>query len=144
MSGGRAKMQARKGKANAAQVGDIGAIDSAGEPLLRKVVIECKFYKDLDITAGLLTERGRLHHFWVELCGDAITVGRKPFLIARQNQLPAMLLTPWETAHELDIMYEPKACLTNWSHQPALFVFDDVVPELKYYSKPKLRRSAMP
>lgn len=91
MSGGRATLQRKKGHRAAAQVGDIGAIDAAGERLTSLFVMECKSYKDLHFTSFLqapdAAAQGTIHHIWQQCVIDARDHSKLPMLIARQNIL---------------------------------------------------------
>ncbi len=92
LSGGRATVQNRKGGANQTQLGDLTCVHEAGQWLTAHFVIECKFYADLDIEAGLLTGRGKLAGFWRELCKLSRRHRRHPMLIAKQNRSGTLLI----------------------------------------------------
>lgn len=92
MSGGRATLQGKKGLRSKAQEGDLGAIDPLGNRFTRKFMVECKFYKDLDIDAFVLTGRGNLAKFWRKHMRQAMAVEKSPILIARQNGKPTMMI----------------------------------------------------
>lgn len=92
MSGGRATVGHRKGKAHSAQVGDISCTHPAGHHFISHFAPECKFYADLDYL-GLLTGKGKLLAFWDEINKQASRYNKRPFLIARQNRMkPAVCL----------------------------------------------------
>lgn len=133
MSGGRATLQARKGKSVSAQVGDIGAIDSDGEyHFLRHVVVECKHHHNLHIERGFISSTGNLHAFWVKHCGDAVAVRREPVLIARQDRTPTLLIMTGNAAEALYLIegYRRVLTLDEWCGQPWVYLFDEVVPKL--------------
>lgn len=88
MSGGRATVAHAKG-VKVRQVADITPVAPEGHAL--NVYIECKFYKDLDIP-GLLLERGKLVSFWKHASKEAYKHRREPWLIARQNRFPTLLI----------------------------------------------------
>lgn len=92
MSGGRATVQARKGIKNTTQLGDITCIDPRGRWITDNYVVECKFYKSLDIETGLLNGRGNLFKFWKHHCKLARKARKKPILIAKQNQTQTLVL----------------------------------------------------
>lgn len=137
MSGGRATLQARKGIVNRAQAGDIGAIDPAGEALLKHITIECKFHKDLVILGSLLTGSGKLSSQWAKHCRESWQSKREPFLIAKENRCPTLLITTERAQHLLSIEAPPTLVIYGWARGSArlslikLFLFDDVVPTLK-------------
>lgn len=123
LSGGRASVQFKKGKKNRTQVGDITAIHPDGHILTDKVVIECKHVRDLNLTAAILSQRGLLYLFWLELCKQARQVRRQPMLIARQNKQPTFILISAEGADAIDIDYECWASFPEWPFQPMVFPF---------------------
>lgn len=89
MSGGRATVAHKKGgKRLASQVGDISCIHAIGNRFIDAFAPECKFYADLEYK-GLLTGRGKLVAFWEEINEQASRYGKHPFLVARQNRMPA-------------------------------------------------------
>src|SRR5690242_5955748 len=60
MSGGRSTIQRKKGIRNDKQVGDITCVSNKGAWLTDLFLIECKFYKDLNLASGLLFGKGKL------------------------------------------------------------------------------------
>lgn len=92
MSGGRATRQQKKGIVNNTQLGDITCVNEKGFWITMTFVIECKFYKDLEIESALLTGRGKLVKFWHEVCKLAKERERAPILIARQNRTDTLVL----------------------------------------------------
>lgn len=92
MSGGRATVQHRRGIKNQTQAGDISCVHPAGHFLTENFVLECKFYRDLDIEASLLTNRGKLAAFWKVLQALASKHERHPLLIAKQNRTDTLVL----------------------------------------------------
>lgn len=93
MSGGRSTVAAKQGKALRRQSGDISAVSSEGCVLTDNVYIECRFYAKLDIEAFLLHRRGHLAQFWREVTKQAKHYDKKPWLIAKQNRSPIILVT---------------------------------------------------
>lgn len=92
MSGGRASVQFKKGKQNRTQTGDITAIDPLGEKLTSKFLIECKFYRDLQLQAIYTdAEKAGLSGFWRECERQAMQYDKFPMLIAKQNRTPTLL-----------------------------------------------------
>jgi hypothetical protein len=93
LSGGRATIAKKGGRMNKSQMGDICSVDPEGDWLIKKFVLECKYYKSLDIQGGLLKGSGVLIEFWRKLCHDCKDSGREPLLIAKQNNYPIILIT---------------------------------------------------
>ncbi len=120
-------MQHRKGKINLAQVGDVCAIDSAGEILTGKVVIECKHRNDLDFMSAILKNQGLLFRFWTKLTREAARVKKEPMMVARQNRQPTMLIISARGAEQLDIDYDRIATLDDWRGEPRIYLFDRIV-----------------
>jgi len=90
MSGGRATVGHKRGKQHSTQVGDISCIHPAGHKFSDTFAPECKFYADLN-WQGLLTGKGKLLDFWNEINTQANRYGKHPFLVARQNRMPAFV-----------------------------------------------------
>src|SRR4051812_2899407 len=90
MSGGRATVGHRKGKNHSSQVGDISCIHPAGHYFSETFAPECKFYADLN-WHGLLIGKGKLLDFWKEINTQAGRYNKLPFLVARQNRMPAFV-----------------------------------------------------
>ena len=97
MSGGRATVNRKRGVGNKTQCGDISAVSPEGHKLTDLFVIECKFYKNLDLATSLLLGRGKLAEFWKEVCDEALRAGKEPLLIARQNRFEPLILTTLDT-----------------------------------------------
>ena len=94
MSGGRATVGRKQGKAHDRHSGDISATAPEGFALTDKWYIECKFYKDLAIQAAFLKGIGKLASFWREACEQATHYKRMPMLIAKENMSPCIVLMP--------------------------------------------------
>ena len=92
MSGGRATIGLRVGINRSAQAGDVVAIAGEGENFLKHFVVECKSRKNLQIH-NLITKRsGILWKFWVKHLEECKAFSRLPFMVAKQNQQPILLL----------------------------------------------------
>lgn len=96
MSGGRATNRFKRGIKTENQTGDITCIHPKGSWLTDVFVIECKFYRDLDIKTALLNQKGKLIKFWKEVCEVAKRNDRLPMLIAKENQTKALLILSWK------------------------------------------------
>jgi hypothetical protein len=90
MSGGRSTVAFKRGKRLASQVGDISCIHPIGNHFINTFAPECKFYNDLE-WKGLLTGKGKIISFWIEINEQAGRYGKLPFLVARQNRMPAFV-----------------------------------------------------
>lgn len=93
MSGGRATLSARKGQELRRQAGDITAVAPEGHVLTDTYYVECKTYKDLAIDSFLVSNTGPLNKFWETTAREARKHKKHPLLIAKQNQMPALVLT---------------------------------------------------
>lgn len=105
MSGGRATVQGRKGIKNTNQAGDITCIDEKGQGFTDTFVIECKFYKDLDLASCLLFGTGKLAKFWKKHRKLAKKHGREPIMIAKQNRLPAFVIVSERAMSRLGALF---------------------------------------
>lgn len=93
MSGGRATVAAKKGTSLARQAGDITAVAPEGHSLIDHFYVECKAYRELHIERFILNASGILSNFWKETIVQAKVHGRRPMLIAKQNNMPILVLT---------------------------------------------------
>ena len=93
MSGGRSTRGAKAGKDLRRQAGDISAVSAEGCSLTDRFYIECKHVKDLGIASFFLKRTGPLAKFWHVAMTEAILHRKQPMLIARQNLMPAFVLT---------------------------------------------------
>lgn len=103
MSGGRATVARKRGR-DVRQAGDITAVAPEGHKLTDHVFIECKHYADLQFDSFVIDNKGTLAHFWGVVCREAEHRNRSPWLVARQNRRPTLLLTrlpPIESASPL-------------------------------------------
>lgn len=91
MSGGRATLAKKKGEKLKNQAGDITAIDPKGNILTNIFMVECKFYKSLNIEALIIKNKGKLIQFWDKAVLEANAYKKLPLLICKQNRLPALL-----------------------------------------------------
>ena len=94
MSGGRATVGARQGKNHARHAGDISATSPEGHALTDMWYVECKAYRDLRIDAAFIKSTGPLIRFWDVAVLEAGRYKKRPMLIAKQNQVPVIVLVP--------------------------------------------------
>lgn len=106
MSGGRATVRQQRGKNTNHQLGDISSVSPVGHCLTNRFVIEAKFYANLDIDAFLFKGKGQLTQFWREVSKIAQREKRIPLLIAKQNRLPAFLISKPYGIEELGLFEE--------------------------------------
>lgn len=92
MSGGRATVAHKRGESNR-QGGDICSVSPEGHALTDIFYIECKAYKDLQVDSFLIKGKGVLAGFWAEAVKKAAQHEREPVLIAKQNNVPTIVLT---------------------------------------------------
>jgi len=124
MSGGRATVKHKTGKANVTQGGDICAVDPAGHALVGPFAIECKFYRDLKLDTSFIRGYGPLIVFWREAVHMAKRQGKIPMLIAKQNGWPVLLVLNGKGAEELYLTdCEILKSVTN-NRRRTLYVFN--------------------
>jgi hypothetical protein len=114
ISGGRATRRRLKGEVVRVQFGDICAIDPLGYPLTDVFLVECKHYKNLQITSFLLSNTGLLAKFWAKAKDEAVEYGRRPMLIAKQNNFPTFVLLPRSRSVKIRVcaeIYYPQECM---------------------------------
>lgn len=91
MSGGRATVHLNRGETNR-QAGDICAVAPEGHLLTDAWYIECKHYRDLNLTSFFIEQRGLLYSFWLQTRVQARKHKRSPMLIAKENRRPVLVL----------------------------------------------------
>jgi hypothetical protein len=94
MSGGRATVGRKSGKDHARHAGDISATSIEGHALTDVWYVECKAYRNLQIDSALTKGVGKLIKFWDEAVAQADHYNKVPMLIAKQNQVPVLVLMP--------------------------------------------------
>jgi hypothetical protein len=128
MSGGRATVARTRGRV-VRQAGDITAVAPEGHALTDLTYIECKFYRDLDIESFLIHEKGKLAGFWRSTKINAKVNVKAPWLIAKQNRLPTLLITA-RNNHTIRSMARnyPSLLTTHLDGEPCDFwIFDNVL-----------------
>lgn len=95
MSGGRATLKSRKGRAKAisSHAGDIMATHLLGHPFLDVFYCECKWYADFNAQRPVFGRRGNLLAFWQETQEQAQRYDRIPLFFGKQNRQPEILIT---------------------------------------------------
>lgn len=94
MSGGRATVGRRKGKDHTRHAGDISATSPEGHALTDVWYVECKAYRNLQISSGMIKGVGKLYQFWETAVAEAEHYKKQPMLIVKQNQVPVIVLVP--------------------------------------------------
>ncbi len=92
MSGGRATVAARKCKKLTRQAGDISAIAPEGHILTNRYYVELKHVKNLALLQFFTKGSGPLAEYWKKAKQQAALHGLEPLIIARQNNLPMVLV----------------------------------------------------
>jgi hypothetical protein len=127
MSGGRATLAYRKGQSIRA-AGDITSVAPEGHVLTDYYLVECKFYKKLDIASFILDDKGVLSKFWKQAKKQAREHMRMPLLIAKENgRKPIIVSMP----RSLTKVCYPEPALT---HNPEIRRLSDVL-KLKFLGK---------
>lgn len=133
MSGGRATVGHKKGKAHASQVGDISCIHPVGNYFIEYFAPECKFYANLE-WQGLLTGKGKLLQFWNEINKQAERYGKHPMLFARQNRLPTTVCLAHSGATALGLQGH-QTTLISRPHDLYVFMADQFFKECEPFIK---------
>jgi len=129
MSGGRASLQFKKGKENLTQVGDISCIDSEGEKLTNKYVIEVKSYKNLHLESLIYgtPKNSSILEFWYILCNQCKKVNKKPMLIAKQNFKSTIVLLQRELKYDIFVKKYINFYFSELYTDISLMYFDDLL-----------------
>ena len=124
-SGGRATIGLQSGTKRSAQAGDIGVIDSLGQDLIHRYVVECKHYESLDLHRLPMGSGGRFFKFWNEACEDARNHSKLPILIAKQNFLPTLLAVDAKGQKSANQALRPrKAIYKLYSPVQGCYIYD--------------------
>lgn len=91
-SGARATVARRRGVV-VRQGGDICAVAPRGHTLTDTWYLECKHYKRIDLAQFIFTGEGKLASWWTKCKREARDHGKAPMLIAKQNFMPAIVVT---------------------------------------------------
>lgn len=138
MSGGRSTVGLKRGEALPRQAGDITSVSPEGHALTDHFFLELKHYKTLGIRSFFINGTGTMAVHWAQTRMQAIGYGKIPLLIAKQNNVPALFVSPRGMAHIL-IGKEPHSeiirCTTTKVDQQwcEVCLFDDLLSkEFKY------------
>ncbi len=101
MSGGRATVNAKKGKGLSHAAGDICAIHPEGAWLTDTFFIEAKHYKDPAWHKFFLTSSGPIQDFWTKVVEQSAEHKKKPLLIVRQNMYPTQVVVSSKQVRKL-------------------------------------------
>jgi hypothetical protein len=121
LSGGRATVSHQRGKV-IRQAGDICATAPEGHKLTDAYMIECKFYKDLELE-GFLFGKGVLAGFWRVAVEAAARHQRSPLLVAKQNLRPVLALLKFGSL----VRGVPATTLLGPNVQADLVLFEDLL-----------------
>lgn len=121
MSGGRATIQARAGKVNLAQSGDVSAIGAGAYDFCEHTFVEVKHYRELSIGRSFVCGTGQLASFWSVCCREADRYGKRPLLVARQNLYPTLAVA--RSRDEIFDESDPIITLHLWDDKWGAFVY---------------------
>lgn len=76
--------------------GDIVATGADACAFLDRFYVECKHYKELLLDAFVFGDVGHRQILWDKPCAEAAEHGRLPFVIAKQNRKPELVLLSLE------------------------------------------------
>ena len=94
MSGGRATLGLRKGIKRDAQAGDMTSISEhlGANRFLKVFVAEFKHRRNLRLESLISKKKSPLLGFWKKHLGECNSFSRLPFMVAKQNLLPTLLI----------------------------------------------------
>ena len=95
MSGGRANLPQRRSRGHqfSSQSGDISAVHPMGHQLVGVFLIECKFWRSLDLDSCLFSDKAPLVLAWEKTWKQAEEEGKNPLMIVKQNRIPELVIT---------------------------------------------------
>ena len=137
MSGGRANVPSRKSKGQTfeAQCGDVVATHAQGNHLVSLFVVECKFWRDLELQQPTFGLPGQMIPQWLKTYEEAKRTGRQPLFCAKQNHKADIVLTTAKGAQILrtedpDCKLQETVILMRYSAR--VFLLQDILAEVKY------------
>jgi len=92
MSGGRATVRGQRGKLTPHVSGDVCSVHPDGNQFINYFFVEMKNFKDFFLHRMVFGGTGPLLDFWVVAREQAARYNKSPFLIAKQNLFPPMLI----------------------------------------------------
>lgn len=92
MSGGRATLSSRRGVQMKAAAGDITCIDAMGFAFAEEFFVECKHFQSLEIHRWVYGAKTPLAEVWDKPLAQARAHDKEPFVIAKQDRQPEILL----------------------------------------------------
>lgn len=123
MSGGRATLARRKG-VRVRQSGDICSVSSEGHSFTSEWYVECKHYRNINLSGWALLNRGPLRGWWKTAVKNARQEGLKPMLIVKQNGWPVLVFTG-----EGRLMWHTRPLMRIKSRGVDVSLFSDMVSE---------------
>ena len=128
MSGGRATVMLKNDEKALTQAGDVSAIHPKGHKFIDMFYVECKFYKDLQFKNLLTVNGGNLVRFWEETKLDASAYSKQPFLVAKENRCPTLLVLNQEKSRT--IKNNDLILAKIPSHDMVIWPFDEFISKV--------------
>lgn len=125
-SGGRATVFKKRGEDLKSQAGDIVAVHPEGHALTKRFFIETKHYTDLQIGSFFLKQKGSLYKFWQKASRQAGAHNLKPLMIAKQNNMPTMLIVRQGDLFDICRIEKESICISSLK-LPDVYLFDEVM-----------------
>ncbi len=138
MSGGRTTVGLKKGITRNTQAGDITAIDPIGNKLTNTFMIECKFYRNIQLQSLMfgMPKNNSIFEFWTKLYKDSLKLNKDMMLIIKQNGWPILMGLTFNSQlrYIIDNDYgvEPLVTFTSIIPTCLLYDFDLVLKEVDY------------
>jgi hypothetical protein len=93
-SGGRHTRRYKNNLTLEGQAGDVASTRSGiSEKFLKKICVEIKFYKDINIWALITKSKDGILDFWNQTNRKAMDVNKIPVLIVKENYKPALFVS---------------------------------------------------
>lgn len=142
-SSGAMATQRQKAKKASTQHGDIASVDIRGHKFIRDHYVECKHLRSLHtekiVFGKAIKSDSSLYNIWLDTVEKATIVGKRPVLIARQNNLGEVICLNFDTAK---IFFTDSArsiprhmTIRNYKANLCVFPFDKFLKVAEYLEK---------
>lgn len=132
-SGAKATQDAKQGL-RSGMGSDLVSVDPRSAWLTNAYSIEIKFRASFGSLRSLVTGKGGLCDWWMQVCADSVRDGRKPFLIFKQNRSPIFGMLPikqdgFASQGPSLRLPKPRVHILSLPIHGALFFLDDLLAD---------------
>jgi len=139
MSGGRATVMRQAGKKASAIAGDVTATKRIGMGFASAFFVECKFVKNLRFDGLVTGLKTGIMDYWTVAKREAKRHKKEPIIIAKQNNLPTIMVMSLEAVIKLQIRGSSDCSIAHYPKLGCCLVwFDGFLKEVEPYIPPRM------